>query len=68
LIAQNGWYVTYDIRLAQSEYTFIQQNGYYNGNTQAAAEKANGQIAGSRGTARDLRRPCRRWRSSAHWR
>ena len=46
LIAQNGWYVTYDIRLAQSEYTFIQQNGYYNGNTQAAAEKANGQIAG----------------------
>ena len=46
LIAQNGWYVTYDIRLSQSEYTFIQQNGYYNGNTQIAAEKQNGQIAG----------------------
>jgi hypothetical protein len=44
LIGQNGWYVTYDIRLAQAEYTYIQQNGYYNGNTQAAAEKSKGQI------------------------
>jgi hypothetical protein len=29
LIDQSGWYVIYDIRLNQSEYTFIQQNGYY---------------------------------------
>ena len=44
LISQNGWYVTYDIRLAQSEYTYIQQNGYYNGNTQSTAEKTNGKL------------------------
>jgi hypothetical protein len=41
LIAQNGWYVTYDIRISQSEYTYIQQNGYYNGATQAQAEAKN---------------------------
>lgn len=29
LIDQRGWYAIYDIRLNQSEYTFVQQNGYY---------------------------------------
>lgn len=41
LIEQTGWYVTYDIRLDMSEYTYIQQNGYYNGATQIAAFKPN---------------------------
>lgn len=41
LVDQQGWYVTYDIRVNQSEYTYIQQNGYYNANNQLAAFKAN---------------------------
>lgn len=41
LIEQTGWYVTYDIRLDMSEYTYIQQNGYYNGATQVAAFQPN---------------------------
>ena len=36
-IDQNGWFVTYDIRLNMSEYTYIQQNGYYNAANQEAA-------------------------------
>ncbi len=46
LIGQSGWFVTYDIRLDQSEYTYIQQNGYYNAVTQQNAEKNNGQLVG----------------------
>lgn len=46
LIAQNGWYVTYDIRLDQSEYTYIQQNGYFNATTQINTEQKNGQLVG----------------------
>lgn len=37
LIDQQGWYAIYDIRLNQSEYTFIQQNGYYDAVQQIAA-------------------------------
>lgn len=37
LIDQAGWYVTFDIRLNQSEYTFIQQNGYYDAANQIKA-------------------------------
>ena len=44
LIEQSGWYITYDIRLDQSEYTYIQQNGYYNAATQQSAERSNGQL------------------------
>ena len=46
LIEQSGWYVTYDIRVDQSEYTFIQQNGYYNAATQQSVETSNGQLLG----------------------
>lgn len=41
LIGQNGWYVTYDIRLDQSEYTYIQKTGYYNATTQINAQPNN---------------------------
>src|SRR4030095_3666143 len=34
LVDQMGWYVIYDIRLDQSEYTYIQQNGYFDAATQ----------------------------------
>lgn len=44
LVSQNGWYVTYDIRVDQSEYDYIQQNGYYNATTQINAEKAKGSL------------------------
>lgn len=44
LIEQSGWYVTYDIRLDQSEYTYLQQNGYYNGATQQSVESKSGQL------------------------
>jgi hypothetical protein len=44
LIEQSGWFVTYDIRIDQSEYAYIQQNGYYNAATQIAAEAANKQL------------------------
>jgi len=30
-IEQSGWFITYDIRLNQSEYTYIQQNGLQRG-------------------------------------
>jgi hypothetical protein len=41
LVEQTGWYVTYDIRLDQSEYTYIQLNGYYNGTNQMNAQPNN---------------------------
>jgi hypothetical protein len=44
LIEQSGWFVTFDIRVDQSEYAYIQQNGYYNAQTQTSAETANGQL------------------------
>jgi hypothetical protein len=44
LIAQNGWYVTYDIRLNQSEYTYIQQNQYFNATTQINTEQNQGKL------------------------
>lgn len=37
LIDQQGWYVTFDVRMDQSEYTYIQQNGYYNAQNQITA-------------------------------
>lgn len=37
LIDQQGWYAVFDVRLDQSEYTFIQQNGYYNAANQINA-------------------------------
>ncbi|HBL28769.1 MAG TPA: hypothetical protein DD490_18195 [Acidobacteria bacterium] len=40
LIDQSGWYVVFDVRLNQSEYTFIQQNGYYDAVNQINAFKA----------------------------
>lgn len=45
LVSQNGWYTITDIRLNQSEYAFIQQNGYYLGQNQVAAYAKNGQLA-----------------------
>jgi hypothetical protein len=44
LIEQAGWYVTYDIRLDQAEYTYLQQNGYYDGATQQSVESNSGQL------------------------
>jgi hypothetical protein len=44
LIEQSGWFITYDIRLDQSEYAYIQQNGYYNAATQQSAETSNGHL------------------------
>jgi len=44
LIEQSGWFITYDIRIDQAEYTYIQQNGYYSALTQQNAETANGQL------------------------
>ena len=44
LVDQEGWYVTYDIRLNQSEYTYIQQNKYYDAAVQIAAEKQSGKL------------------------
>ncbi|HEY0394106.1 MAG TPA: hypothetical protein VGD01_06380 [Candidatus Elarobacter sp.] len=41
LIDQNGWYVTYDIRLSMSEYTYIHDTGYYNAATQIKAQPNN---------------------------
>ncbi|HZO93213.1 MAG TPA: hypothetical protein VFB22_05545 [Candidatus Baltobacteraceae bacterium] len=41
LIDQAGWYVTYDIRLDMSEYTYIQKNGYFNAQTQTKAVQNN---------------------------
>ena len=46
LIEQSGWFVTYDIRINQSEYTYIQQNGYYNAAVQQSQEKTKGQLVG----------------------
>lgn len=37
LIDQAGWYVTFDVRMNQSEYTYIQQNGYYDAANQIKA-------------------------------
>ncbi len=39
LIDQSGWFVTYDIRINQSEYTYIQENGYYNAAIQQSQEQ-----------------------------
>jgi hypothetical protein len=44
LIEQSGWFITYDIRVDQSEYTYIQQNGYYNAATQQGTEKSKGEL------------------------
>lgn len=41
LIDQSGWYVIYDIRLNQSEYTYILQNGYYDAVAQQKAFTSN---------------------------
>jgi hypothetical protein len=78
LIEQSGWYVTYDIRLDQSEYTYLQQNGYYNGATQKSVESNSGQAwkatADTCCPSREPGRrpcsihPCRRWPSTALWR
>lgn len=46
LIDQSGWFITYDIRLNQSEYTYIQLNGYYNAATQQSIETNKGQLVG----------------------
>lgn len=40
LIDQLGRYVVYDVRLSQSEYTYIQQNGYYDAVNQINAFQA----------------------------
>jgi len=42
LVDQQGWYVTFDVRLDQSEYTYIQQNGYYNAQNQINAVQGSG--------------------------
>ncbi|HLJ87832.1 MAG TPA: hypothetical protein VKZ53_13485 [Candidatus Angelobacter sp.] len=40
LVDQKGWFTIADIRIDQSEYEFILQNAYYNGQNQIAAVKA----------------------------
>lgn len=37
LVDQAGWYVIYDIRLNESEYTYVLQNGYYDAVAQQKA-------------------------------
>ena len=44
LVSQNGWYTIADILLDQSEYTYIQQNGYFKGLKQVADMKASGEL------------------------
>ena len=44
LVDQMGWYVIYDIRLDQSEYTYIQQNGYFDAATQIKIYQGGGTI------------------------
>lgn len=44
LVDQKGWYTFTNIRINQSEYDYIQQNGYYLGQNQVNAYKANGQL------------------------
>jgi hypothetical protein len=42
LVDQRGWYVVYDIRLSQSEFTYLTKNGYYDAKNQIAAFPATG--------------------------
>ncbi len=44
LVDQEGWYTVTDIHVDQSEYTYIQGNGYYQGQTQAAAYQKSGKL------------------------
>ncbi len=46
LIDQEGWYTLEQIFVAPSEYAYIQGNGYYLGQNQVNAYKANGQLVG----------------------
>ena len=46
LIDQKGWYTLEQIFLSPSEYGYIQGNGYYLGQNQVNAYKANGQLVG----------------------
>ncbi len=40
LIDQAGWYVVYDVRLSESEYTYVRQNKYYDAVAQKQAFSA----------------------------
>jgi len=44
LVDQKGWYTFTNIRINESEYNFIRQNGYYLGANQAAAYSKDGQL------------------------
>jgi hypothetical protein len=57
LIDQAGWYVLYDIRLNQSEYTYIQQYGYYDAVNQQQAFAPNGHFYGFPRNGQDSVKP-----------
>jgi hypothetical protein len=44
LVDQEGWYTVTDIQIDQSEYAYIQQNGYFLGQNQAAAYQKSGHL------------------------
>jgi hypothetical protein len=44
LVDQEKWYTVTDILVDQSEYTYIQQNGYFLGKNQAAAYQKSGKL------------------------
>jgi len=45
LVDQEGWYTFTNIRINESEYNYIRQNGYYLGQNQVTAYNTNGQLA-----------------------
>jgi hypothetical protein len=57
LVDQKGWYTLTDILLDQSEYTYIQQNGYFLGSKQAADYKKNGKLAPFPRTGQEFNTP-----------
>jgi hypothetical protein len=44
LVDQKGWYTITDVKIDQSEYNYIHQNGYYLGANQVAAYSKSGQL------------------------
>lgn len=57
LVDQEGWYTLTDILLDQSEYAYIQQNGYYVGQNQVNAYKQSGKLQPFPKTGREFSVP-----------
>ena len=72
LVDQAGWYVTFDVRLDQSEYTYIRQFQYYNAANQIAAytfRRAPGSNRFREAARRAISiRRCQRMPSMERWR